>query len=305
MFEVVRRVGLRHVFTKPLRTALSFVAVALGIALWVSIGIINRSVLASFRQTVGALAGNAVLTVSAGEVGFPEERLDAIAKVPGVKSAIPRVEAWAYAVGDRHASETLYVLGIDMLKEQAVRSYKTGGEEVMDDPLVFLNQEDSVILTKTFAAAHGLKIDSKLPLATASGQITLTVRGLLEPEGPAKAYGGAIAIMDIDGARVMFGKEGKIDAVDIVARPGVATDVLQTALRDALGPAFTVSPPEGYAQQLEQLVASFQGMLSFFGTIALLVGLFLVSNSVSMSIAERQKEIGVLRAIGAARWQIF
>jgi len=305
MLDLVLRVGLRHLGRRPLRTLLTILAVALGIGLSVSIAIINRSVLSSFRESVAALAGTSALTVTAGDVGFAEEKLDDIERVPGVKSAIPRVEAWGYLAGDESGTETLYILGIDMLREQAVRSYQTGSGEVMDDPLVFLNEPDSVILTRTFAAAHGLHIGSALPLATATGQVTLTVRGLLDAEGPAKAYGGAVALMDIDGARVMLGKDGKIDAVDIVPRAGVDVGVLAGALRAALGPSFVVEPPQGYARQLEQLVQPFQASLTFFGTIALVVGLFLVANSTSMSVAERQKEIGVLRALGATRTQVF
>jgi len=305
MLDLVLRVGLRHLGRRPLRTLLTMLAVALGIGLSVSIAIINRSVLSSFRDSVAALAGTSALTVTAGDVGFAEERLDDIERVPGVKSAIPRVEAWGYLAGDETGTETLYVLGIDMLREQAVRSYRNEPGEVMDDPLVFLNEPDSVILTRTFAATHGLRLGSTLPLATATGQITLTVRGLLDAEGPAKAYGGAVALMDIDGARVMLGKEGKIDAVDIVPRAGFDVGVIAGALRTALGPSFVVEPPQGYAHQLEQLVQPFQASLAFFGTIALVVGLFLVANSTSMSVAERQKEIGVLRALGATRAQIF
>lgn len=305
MLSVLHRVGIRHLYAKPARTLLTIVAVTLGMGLSVSISIINRSVLASFRETITALSGNAVLTVSAGETGFPEERIEEIAKVPGVKSAIPRVEAWGYSVGDAATSRSIYILGVDLLKEQAVRSYKSDNRDLMDDPLVFLNDPESVILGRDFARARGLGIGSKLALATARGQISLTVRGLLDPEGLAKAYDGAIAIMDIDGAREMLGKENKTDAVDIIARPGVETDALQTSLRAALGPPFVVAPPEGYAHDLERLVRPFQTMLAFFGQVALIVGLFLVANSVSMTVAERKKEIGVLRALGAARWQIF
>jgi putative ABC transport system permease protein len=305
MLELIRRVGIRNLVEKRLRTALTLVAITLGIGLWVSISIINRSVLASFRESVAALAGKAVLTVAAGDAGFAEERIEDITKVPGVKSAIPRVAAWGYLAGPGDASETIYILGIDMLREQSVRSYNSGSGEILDDPLVFLNEPDSVILTKDFAAAHGLARDSVFELATTKGKISLHVRGLLEPEGPAKAYGGAIAIMDIDGARLTLGRDGLTDAIDIVPRPGVEKAALQQSLRAALGPGFTVEPPEGTANQLESLVQSFQALLSFFGTIALIVGLFLVANSMSMSITERQKEIGVLRALGATRGQIF
>jgi putative ABC transport system permease protein len=294
-------VGLRHLRTKAVRTGLTTFGISLGIALFVAIKIINHSTLSSFKDSVEALAGKTTLAVAAGESGFPEEKLDVVAKVPGVKQAVPIVQARAYFAGQDQASETLMVLGVDLLKEQGVRTYKTTDEQVIDDPLVFLNQPDSIILTHAFAREHGLKMDSVLNLATAHGIKKFTVRGLLSPSGPAKAFGGGIAIMDIDGARATFGKENKLDRIDIVTAPGADIDQTASQLRTTLGAGYTVEAPEGQSRGMQRMVESFQATLSFFSTFALLVGLFLITNSVSMSVAERKKEIGTLRALGATR----
>lgn len=305
MINLFRFVGLRHLRIKPLRSALTTLGVALGIALFIAIRIINDSTLKAFRENYEAVAGKATLVVTAGETGFPETVLETVKKVPSVQHAVPMVESRAYFAGDTTARETLVVMGVDLLKEQAVRTYKTTDEQVIDDPLIFLNQPDSVIVTHAFARDHHLKLDSKFQIATARGRRPLTVRGLLSPSGPAKAYGGAMAIMDIDGAQVTFGKEGRLDRIDIITRPGVEVPDALKALQAALGPSFKVERPETQSQGMEKMVESYQFMMSFFSTLALLVGLFLVANSISISVAERKREIGTLRALGATRTGIL
>ncbi len=278
--------------------------VAFGIALYVAISIINHSTRSSFRENVEAVSGKAKITISAGPTGFSEEKLEVVRNVPGVRHAVPMVEARAFFEGAVGQDEFLYVLGVDLLQESAVRTYRATDQEIIDDPLVFLNQPDSIIVTTKFAAERKLEIDSKLPLATADGTKIFTVRGLLEPEGAALAYGGSLAIMDIDGARVSFGKVGKIDRIDVIPDERPVEETLD-ALREKLGAGILVERPEAQSENTERMIASYQMMITFFGSLALLVGLFLVFNSVSISVAERRREIGILRALGAAKNSIL
>jgi putative ABC transport system permease protein len=301
---VLRLLVARHVASRPMRTALTALGIALGVALYLAIDVINGSTLGFFRDSVASIAGKAKLTVSAGEAGFPEEKLGVVQAVPGVKSAVPSVEAKA-TFGTGADRTTLVVLGIDFLTESAVRSYETDGEDLLDDPLTFLNQADSIVVTRAFAAAHGLHDESPLPLTTALGARTFTVRGQLSPTGAAKAFGGGVAVMDIDGARVMFGKEGRTDRIDVVPAEGADEAALARAIAAALGPGYRVERPDEQSETFARMVAGYQGLLSFLGSLGLLVGLFLVANTMGMSVAERRREIGVLRAVGASRGTVL
>ncbi len=305
MKTLLQLISMRQLFSKPLRTILTVLGVSFGLSLWVAIQTINHATLNSFKSNIESISGKAQLSVLGGEAGFLESKLDEILKNPQVKHAVPMILQRAHFAGTGRSSTTLMIMGVDMLKEQSVRTYKTTDVEVMDDPLVFLNQPDSIILTHAFAQAHGLKSDSKFELATAKGKKTFTVRGLLTPEGPARAYGGAIAIMDIDGARYTFEKMGKLDRIDLVLQEGVAIDQFAADLKAKLGSGLDVIRPELQSKEMENLIKSFQVMLEFFSLLSLLVGLFMVSNSISISVAERKKEIGTLRALGSTRLQIL
>ncbi len=299
--NLLRFAGWRHVRRKPGRFFLTVFGISLGVALFVSTSAINTSTLAFFKQNVDSLIGKASFSILGTEVGFAEDLVEEIRKVPGVKSAVPMIENRTRQVNGK----TLVVFGLDLLQESAVRSYQTESqhrEEVVDDPLVFLNQEDSIIVTKSLAAQHRLALESPIELITAVGKKRFTVRGLLEPQGLARAYGGDIAIMDIDGARVMFGKEGKVDRVDIVPEDGVDRDALAKRLETAVAShGLRVERTEDQAAALSRLVEGYQTVLSFFSLLALIVGMFLVANTIAVAVAERRREIAVLRALGASK----
>jgi putative ABC transport system permease protein len=295
--------------------------IALGVALSTAISLINRSTIASFRQSVDAVTGSAALTLSAGESGLLESTVEQLGQYREIRAAVPMTENATYYKTRAGAFEPLQILGIDLLKDTSVRTYRTDDDQIIEDPLVFLNRPDSVILTREFADRHGIALDDRVELTTALGLRTLTVRGLLSPSGPARAYGGSIGIMDIDGARLTFGKEGRVDRVDLVLRrgrvagpsdPEEADAALQRLasrieadLRREVGANISVEHPETQSRNFENLVASFQGMLTFLSLLALLVGVFLVFNSVSVAVAERRRELGTLRALGGKRGLIL
>ena len=302
MTNLFRFIAARHMRLRPGRTAFAVLGIACGIALYIAISIINESTSGFFRDSMTAVSGKARLTISAGELGFDENIGEQVEKIEGITDAVPVLETRSWLLT---TNESLMVLGVDLLQEKGVRNYKTEGKQIIGDSLSFIAQPDSLILTDSFAKSHGFKPGDKLELSTARGRAKFTIRGILEPTGLATAYGGALAIMDIDSARVAFGKLNKTDHIDVVTAKGVDVDQTAEKLRALLGTNYIVERPEMNSQQMEQMIKSFQFMSQFISMLALIVGVFLISNSVSMSVAERSKEIGTLRALGTKRISIL
>jgi putative ABC transport system permease protein len=288
---------------RPGRALLFFLSIVVGVSLSLAIQSINTAIVQSFRDDVDALSGKATLTLSGDQTGFPEEILDEVEKIEGVKAAVPMVEAFGYP--DLENAGVLTVLGVDLLKEGAIRSYQATDQRVIDDPLLFLNQSDSVILTIEYAAKYHLKIDSKFSILTEKGPRVLTVRGLLKPEGPAKAFGGSVAIMDIDGARVIFGKQGRTDHIDLLLRKGSSEEVVTKRLKDYFGTRVSIDRPQARSEETEKMTKGFQLMIAFFGQLALLVAFFMIYNTMKISVAERIRETALLRILGASSRSIF
>ena len=149
----------RHI----LRTILTTAGIVLGVAVFVGMHTANQSVLYAFSQTVDRIAGKTELQVTSGETGFGEEVLERVQTAVTVRVAVPVIEA---VVDTKIAGRgSLLILGVDMTGDRSLRDYdlESGDQAVVDDPLVFLAQPDSLIVSKDFAEATHLAVDSRLP----------------------------------------------------------------------------------------------------------------------------------------------
>jgi putative ABC transport system permease protein len=287
-----------------LRTLLTMAGIVLGVAVFVGMHTANESVLYAFNQTVDRIAGKTELEVTAGETGFTEDVLDKVQASPLVRVAVPVIEA---VVDSQIAGQgNLLILGVDMTGDRSLRDYDldSGDAAVIDDPLVFLAQPDSIILTKEFADKNHIEVGARLPLGTALGQRLFTVRGIMKPSGFSSAFGGNLAIMDIYAAQKMFGRGRTFDRIDLAVAPGRTIADAQRDLAGALGPGFQVAPPSSRGQQFEAMTAAYSVMVNISSLFALFIGMFIIYNSFAIAVTQRRSEIGILRALGATRRQI-
>lgn len=302
--NLLRRISLKHIRHQKTRMLMSMLGIALGVATMVSIDIVNTSVLRSFEESINHVTGRAVLQVTDAESGFPESMLERVQKVPGVEFALPVIQT--NAMFSEGSKQSFMILGVDALQDHQIRSYKLSDESAdIPDPLLFLAKPDSLLITKKMARSEGLKIDQKVRLQTVEGFKTLTVRGLLDPEGPAKAAGGDIAIMDVYAAQIAFGKEGRIDRIDVSILPGETLDTMKERIGAALPKGYVIDTPRERSRQVELTLMRFRKSMSIIGFMALLVGMYLIYNAVSISVVHRRKETGILRALGCTQGQVL
>ena len=153
-----------------LRSVLTAGGIVLGVAVFVGMNNANESVLMAFSRTVDRIAGKTELQVSAGDNGFPESVLEQVQSAASVRVAVPVIEAVARTAVAGEGS--LLILGVDLMGDRSLRDYDldSGDAAVIDDPLVFLAQPDSIMLSGEFAARNGLVIGQALALGTANGE---------------------------------------------------------------------------------------------------------------------------------------
>jgi len=287
-----------------LRTALTTAGIVLGVAVFVGMHTANQSVLFAFSRTVDRIAGKTELQVTVGETGFDEEVLEKVQSASTVRVAVPVIEA--VVDSNIEGLGNILVLGIDMTGDRSLRDYDLDGgdEAVIDDPLVFLAQPDSIILSKEFADKNRVAVGGRLALGTVEGQKQFTVRGVMKSSGLTSAFGGNIAIMDIYAAQKMFGRGRKFDRIDLALKPGRTLTAGEQELSAMLGPGFQVEPPSGRGQQFEAMLQAYSMMVGISSLFALFIGMFIIYNSFAIAVTERRSEIGILRALGATRGQI-
>jgi putative ABC transport system permease protein len=287
-----------------LRWALTLAGIAMGVGLFVAMHTANRSIFHAFDQTVDQIAGSTQLQVSAGEFGFDESILERVQSVTEVGIAVPVIEA---TVDTKIPGQgNILILGIDMTGDRNLRDYELNDadEAIIDDPLVFLAQPDSLMVTKEFAERNKLGVNSRIPLAAVTGDKQFTIRGIMSSAGMTRAFGGNLAVMDIYAAQQVLGRGRRFDRIDVRAKDGVTIDHCQAALKAVLGPGFEVDPPSSRGRHFEALLQSYSAAMTISSLFALIIGMFIIYNSFAIAVTHRRSEIGILRALGATRSQV-
>jgi putative ABC transport system permease protein len=287
------------------RLLLAIGALAAGVALVCAVHLINSSVLHAFENVIDTMAGRAALQVGAGDGGlFPEEVADAVGGVPGVELAVQTVGATAL-LADR-SGEILAVHGVDITNDAAVRVYQARGPEStkLADPLVFLNQPDSIMLTREFAERRALRVGDRLELETPAGRKRFTVRGLLEPKGIARVHGGNLAVMDLFAAEESFTRPGLINRIDVVVRRDADLAQVRERIAGVLPAGLTVEAPAQRKADLHRIMQSMQLVLQVIALFALGAGFLIAFNRIATVFGGRTWQHGVMRAIGARRWAV-
>lgn len=301
---LLRLISWPYIRKHLLRSVLTATGIVLGVAVFVAMHTANQSVLYGFHQTVDRIAGAAQLQIVAGETGFDEDVLERVQALPYVRVAVPVIEAVA---GTGIAGQgNLLILGVDMTGDRSLRDYdvQSNDEDAIDDPLVFLAQPDSLLITRAFARQNGLHVGSRIPMSTMQGEKSFTVRGIMRSGGLAGAFGGNLAVMDIYAAQKVFGRGRRFDRIDLAVKDGERVEDVQRRLESVLGPGFQVEQPSARGQQFEAMSRAYSISADITSAFALFIGMFIIYNTFQIAVAQRRSEIGILRALGATRTQI-
>lgn len=333
-FKLFRQFILRSLAREKMRSGITALGISLGVAVTIAIRLANASALESFRTATESVAGETSIQITGAAGSFDETLLGDLAWLREYGEISPVITGYAMAdwqdqstgtaspnanrAGSEinpqtrgHYGEFLQVLGVDVLRDRAFRRYhliRTG--ELDREPngrefLLLLADPNSVILTEEFARRRGLSIGSTFALTMSDKRREFTVRGLLLNEGPARALQGNFALMDIAAAQLAFSRLGLLDRVDVKLKRGLAVDKSEAEIGNRLPSSLVVARPDASYSEVEKMIAAFHFNLNALGSIALIVGLFLIYNTVSISVITRREEVGTLRAVGANRLMVL
>ncbi|TAK31785.1 MAG: ABC transporter permease [Chloroflexota bacterium] len=296
MIALLRLVSLRHLSRQKIRWSMTTLGIVLGVAALVATNILNATTLSSFERTINTAVGKATLQVRGGSGGFPEQTVAQVRQTAGVKQSAPVVQALTLLADD--STSTLVIFGIDPRLDRAVRDYQLVEGDLLG------SSGDDVVLSVDWARRHDVRIGDSLRLITAQGPQSFAVRGLIADIGAARINGGDVAVLDWRTAQRSFALDGKLTQIDLVTENGADIDAVSRELDALLGPGYTVERPIGRKAQVEAMLTSFQTLLSVTGMLVLFVGIFVIYNTVSTSVVQRRREIGMLRSLGVTRAQI-
>ncbi len=296
------RLPLRHLASYPGRTLLQILGIALGAAAYLSISLAAASAVRSFADGLTAVAGKAQLRLTTPGVFLDEALVPQLRLLPEVRAAAPLVESIVEV--QTPEPEPVLLLGLDLFSEAPFRSYSLS--LAADDLTVgegFLAQADAVLLSAPLARRLNLKAGDRLPVVVGARRMTLRVAGTFTTPGDLYPLSGAVMLMDIAPAQELLERVGRLDSIDLMVHGDVPAAAGR--LRRELPPGVDVAPPSQRLRNMEGLISAYRYNLSVLSAIALFVGMFLIYQSVTVSVVSRRREIGLLRTLGMTRRQVL
>jgi putative ABC transport system permease protein len=321
--RLFRQFILRALVQEKMRSAITVLGISLGVSVAVAIRLANAGALESFRAATDSVAGETSIQITGSAGRFDEMLLADLGWLRSYGQVSPVITGFAMIdLSQLHSVATdgatgesrgpyLQVLGVDVLRDRLLRRYRL--LRVSDDGavpdvrylLMLLADPRSIVLTEQFARRHQISVGSRISLLIGKSRRDFIVRGLLLDEGPARALQGNFALLDIAAAQLAFDRVGLLDRIDVKLKAGSDIIAAEREIRNKLPDRLQVLRPETGYDQVEKMIAAFQFNLNALGSIALLVGLFLIYNTVSISVITRREEVGSLRGIGTTRLMIL
>jgi putative ABC transport system permease protein len=293
------RLAWRAVVARPLRSLLTIVGIALGIAVLSASLTLGAALDAAVDKTVRDLVGRADLRVSGFlESGLAPTSIDIVATTDGVVDSTAVIEHRTFPLGAPNGAtpDAVTVLAIDPPSYGRVHDLPVVAGVNLDNAT-----EPVILVSEELAAEDGYVLGGKLTLLGTTGTLDLRIVGIMPGVGPLPGAGRTV-VMPLDLARTTFGITGAT-RMDLTLQPG-STDTVAKVLETRMAEPYVIASPADLARTLRSSSASFQGTAALVAAIVLFVGAFLIVNTLSMTVGERAREVGLLRAAGATRAQL-
>ncbi len=290
---------LRGLRRHRLLALLNVLSVALGIAVYLAIQIANHSANRSFAAGIDLVAGKAHLEIR----GDVDETLwPVLTKQPGVRAVTGLVEG-TVTLPD-FPGEYLRVLGVDLFTGEPFRTFDIGAKGGRPALESWMGEPGGIAVTAAFAGRCGWKVGDTFRALVNSETKTLRIAALIESGDSPAAAQPRFAVMDIGWAQELFAKQGHLSSLQLLLDDPRRSPAVADSLRPLLPPGLAAEPPRQRSAQIQNMLSAFQLNLTALSMVSLLVGVFLIYNTISASVARRRVEIGILRAIGATRWEV-
>ncbi|HUG71317.1 MAG TPA: FtsX-like permease family protein [Pirellulaceae bacterium] len=289
--------SLREVSSRPVRTLLTILSIVIAVGAVVSVSIATTTTRVAQQNMFSAVTGRAALEVVAeGGGSFPVTIANEIDQLHGVQ-AVPLIRRYTIIyLTDRKVKAQ--VMGIVPERDQLVRDY-----EVVSGRMFSAGTE--VALDATFARSLRLQVGDTVKMLTRGGMKTSEIVGLVKPRSGSAVSEGGLLYMSLGLAQSRFKLGAEIDAVQIVLDEAAEVETTQAEVASHLPVGLVVRQPNMRSRLAEETMLATEQGLQLATAFALVIAAFIIFNTFQMTVGERRRQLGILRAIGATRRQVM
>jgi putative ABC transport system permease protein len=283
--------------------------VALGVAVLFASLSAGATMDAAVDRAASDEMGRAVLRVQAlEERGLSPAAVQVAEQEAGVSVAAPALERKTYLAASPNQTATaklpapVTVLGIDPAREPALHDTPLASGRLLSD-----TDAKSALITETLAAQERLGVGDSISLngTVATGPQAYRIVGIVQGDGPLPDAAGRLVFVPLGSAQTLFGTTG-VSRVDLGVKGGTSADELIGQLEATIkSEPYLLSKQSDLADSLRTEMADFRSALLLVAAVVLFAGAFLIFNTLSMTVAERTREIGLLRVAGTTRSQVM
>lgn len=293
--SLFRTANRRFFYRHPRHLLLTVLGIALGVGIMTGIDLSIESTRRAFELSMDAVVGKTSHHIVA-SVGSLDETLYPQLRVErGFHNIAPVVEGYA-----TYEAQTLHVLGVDPFAEKALRGrFEKSAREVLAR---LLSEPDTVLLARVTAERLGLRAGDRLALNSAGKTRTVTVLGLVEGNSAADPALEGLMLADIATAQEILDRVGRIDRIDVLLPDDPATEA---PLRASLPAGAVLQSAEGRNTAATRMTEAFSTNLKAMSILALLVGMFIIYNTMTFNMLRRRPLLATLRVLGVTRGQIL
>jgi putative ABC transport system permease protein len=304
---IIFRLAQRYISRRLFQSVLFVLGIALGVAVVIAIDIANSSASRAFHLSAESISGKATHQIIGGPSGLPSDLYRRVRQEVGLRESAPIVEEYVQA--QELGSQPLRLLGVDPLAEPPFRAYLSTVDvlgESEDNAFnainAFIAEPNTVLISETMAARFNIHVGDTVTLQLSATPVPVRIVGFLRPDDRVSEQAlDNLLLADIATAQEILSQPGVITRIDLI----LPADYDFSALQAILPPGATlISVSEGNTT-LDQMTAAFELNLQALSLLALVVGVFLIYNTVTFSVVQRRPVIGILRSVGATKRQIF
>jgi putative ABC transport system permease protein len=305
VFRFLSRIGWRYLFRHPWQSCLMVLGITLGVAVAVAVDLANTSASRAFELSTEAVAGRATNFLAGSPQGMDEQVYTRLQR-SGLDLPLAPVLS-EYIASPQLGGELFQLLGLDPFAEMPFRDYLISdqGNMPVSTLAAFLTRPGAVFLAQETADRFDLQLGAQMEIEVNGQTKTAWIAGLIQPTDDLNRRAlGSLVLADIATAQELTGRLGKLDRIDLILDPKQAS-VQTAALEKLLPQGVQLLPVSARYGALEQMAAAFRLNLTALSLLALVVGLFLIYNTMTFSVVRRRALFGRLRCLGVTRAEVF